>query len=361
MRGADFMQDTLFSVRSLESFVPADHPLRPVRELLNVALKRMDSVFAAMYAAGGRDSIAPEKLLRALMLQVLHGVRSERLLVEQLGYNLLFRWFVGLSLQDEPWDHSTFSKNRERLIERDVCGVLFEEVLAQARAGGLLSADHFSVDGTLIRAWASQKSFVPKDGPPPPASGSKSNPEVNFRGQRRTNDTHGSKTDPDSRLYRKSQNAEALPSYMGHALMENRNGLVVDQQVTQATGTAEREAALAMLAAQPGAQQKTVGADKAYDTADFVADCRAITVTPHVAQNTRNRASAIDGRTTRHLGYAISQVIRKLIETVFGDGKQHGILRQLKLRGLDRAEQVFALVMTAVNLRRLPKLFAASG
>ena len=231
MRGADFMQDTLFSVRSLESFVPAEHPLRPVREILNTALKRMDALFAAMYASSGRDSIAPEKLLRALMLQVLYGVRSERMLIEQLGYNLLFRWFVGVSMEDDPWDHSTFSKNRERLIEHDACGILFEEVLAQARAKGLLSAEHFSVDGTLIRAWASQKSFVPKDGPPPPSSGAKSNPEVNFRDQKRSNETHESRTDPDSRLYRKSKNAEALPCYMGHALMENRNALVVDKRL----------------------------------------------------------------------------------------------------------------------------------
>jgi transposase len=361
MRGPDFMQDTLFSVRSLESYVPADHPLRPVRDILNVALKRMDPLFAAMYAAGGRDSIAPEKLLRALLLQVLYGVRSERMVIEQLGYNLLFRWFVGLSMQDDPWDHSSFSKNRDRLIAHDACAVLFDEVLAQARAQGLLSAEHFSVDGTLVRAWASQKSFVPKDGPAPPSSGAKSNPEVNFRGQQRTNDTHASRTDPDSRLYRKSKNAEALPYYMGHALMENRNALVVDQRLTHASGMAEREAAVEMLAAQPGETRKTVGADKGYDTADFVADCRALGVTPHVAQNTKNRASAIDERTTRHPGYAVSQIIRKLIETIFGDSKQHGTLRQLKLRGIKRAELVFALTMTAVNLRRLPKLFAESG
>jgi IS5 family transposase len=277
-----------------------------------------------------------------------------------LGYNLLFRWFVGLSMPDEPWDHLTFSKNRDRLIEHDACQVLFEEVLAQARAQGLLSAEHFSVDGTLVRAWTSQKSVVPKDGPPPPSSGAQSNPEVNFRGQQR-NDTHESRTDPDSRLYRKSKNAEALPYYMGDALMENRNSLVVDQRLTRAIGKAEREAAIEILAAQPGATRKTVGADKGYDTADFLADCRALGVTPHVAQNTKNRASAIDQRTTRHPGYAVSQIMRKLIETIFGDGKQHGTLRQLKLRGLERAALVFALTMTAVNLRRLPKLYAASG
>jgi len=354
------MQDTLFTTRSLESFVPGDHPLRPIREILNTVLKDMDRLFDKMYADGGRDSIAPEKLLRALMLQVLYGVRSERMLMEQLGYNLLFRWFVGLSMHDEPWNHSTFSKNRDRLIEHDACGTLFEGVLAQARAKGLLSAEHFSVDGTLVRAWASHKSFVPKDGPPPPSSGAKSNPEVDFRGKR-TNDTHESRTDPECRLYRKSKGSEAIPCYMGHALMENRNGLVVDQRLTQASGTAEREAALEMLAVQPGEGQKTVGADKAYDTADFVADCREIGVTPHVAQNTSRRASAIDERTTRHSGYAISQVVRKLIETVFGDAKQHGTLRQLKVRGVRAAGQVFALAMTAVNLRRLPRLLVETG
>ncbi|MGA1087574.1 MAG: IS5 family transposase [Ilumatobacteraceae bacterium] len=361
MRGADVMQDSLFSVRSLESFVPYDHPLRPVRDILNAALVRMDRVFEAMYAKSGRDSIAPEKLLRALTLQVLYGLRSERMLVEQLGYNLLFRWFVGVSIDDDPWDHSTFSKNRDRLIEHEACRKLFDEVLGQARAEGLLSAEHFSVDGTLVRAWASQKSFVPKDGPPPPSSGSKSNPEVDFRGKPRTNDTHESRTDPDCRLYRKSHNAEAIPCYMGHVLMENRNGLAVDHRLGRATGTAEREAALDMLAAQPGERRKSVGADKAYDTADFVAGCRSIGVTPHVAQNTKGRRSAIDQRTTRHPGYEISQVTRKLIETIFGDAKQHGTLRQLKLRGLAKAGMVFSLVLTAVNLRRLPVLLADTG
>jgi transposase len=360
MRGRDFMQDTLFTTRSLESFVPAEHPLRPIREILNTALKGMDPLFKTMYAEDGRDSIAPEKLLRALMLQVLYGVRSERMLVEQLGYNLLYRWFVGVSMHDDPWDHSTFSKNRDRLIAHDACGALFEGVLEQARSKKLLSAEHFSVDGTLIRAWASHKSFVPKDGPPPPSGGAKSNSEVNFRGKR-TNDTHESRTDPECRLYRKSKGAEAIPCYMGHVLMENRNGLLVDHRLTRASGMAEREAALQMLAAQPGEGQKTVGADKGYDTADFIADCRKIRVTPHVAQNTSNRASAIDDRTTRHPGYAISQVIRKLIETAFGDAKQHGTLRQLKVRGTQAAGQVFALAMTAVNLRRLPALFSDPG
>jgi transposase len=355
------MQDTLFTVRNLDSFVPENHPLRPIREILNQALKGMDAALNAMYAESGRESIAPEKLLRALMLQLLYAIRSERLLVEQLGYNLLFRWFVGVSMDDDPWDHSTFSKNRERLIEHDAAGLLFDGVVAQARAQGLLSSEHFSVDGTLVRAWASLKSFVPKDGPPPPASGSKSNPEVNFKGTKRANETHESRTDPDSRLFRKSKNTEAVLCYMGHVLMENRNGLVTDERLTQATGTAEREAALEMLCDLPGEGGKSVGADKAYDTADFVADCRAIGVTPHVAQNTTNRTSAIDERTTRHPGYAVSQVIRKLIETIFGDAKEHGRLRQLKVRGLERAQQMFTLSMAVVNLRRMPRLFEASG
>ena len=361
MRGQDIMQDTLFTVRNLDSFVPENHPLRPIREILNQALKGMDAAFKAMYAESGRDSIAPEKLLRALMLQLLYAIRSERLVVEQLGYNLLFRWFVGVSMDDDPWDHSTFSKNRERLIEHDAAGLLFDGVVAQARAQGLLSSEHFSVDGTLVRAWASLKSFVPKDGPPPPASGSKSNPEINFKGTKRTNETHESRTDPDSRLFRKSKNTEAVLCYMGHVLMENRNGLVTDERLTQATGTAEREAALEMLCDLPGEGDKSVGADKAYDTAGFVADCRAIGVTPHVAQNTTNRTSAIDERTTRHPGYAVSQVIRKLIETIFGDAKEHGRLRQLKVRGLERAQQMFTLSMAVVNLRRMPRLFEASG
>ncbi len=361
MRGADIMQDTLFTVRSLDSFVPENHPLRPIREILNRALKDMDAAFEAMYAESGRDSIPPEKLLRALMLQLLYSIRSERLVVEQLSYNLLFRWFVGVSMDDAPWDHSTFSKNRDRLIEHDAAGLLFDGVVAQARAQGLLSSEHFSVDGTLVRAWASLKSFVPKDGPPPPASGSKSNPEVNFRGDKRTNETHESRTDPQSRLFGKSKNTEAILCYMGHVLMENRNGLVLDERLTQATGTAEREAALEMLCDLRGEGGKSVGADKAYDTADFVADCRAIGVTPHVAQNTTNRTSAIDERTTRHPGYAVSQVIRKLIETIFGDAKEHGRLRQLKVRGLERAQQMFTLAMTTVNLRRMPRLFEASG
>jgi len=361
MRGADVLQESLFTVKTLNDFVPAGHPLRPIREIVNVALKEMDALFARMYSEFGRESIAPERLLRALILQALYSIRSERQICEQLSYNMLFRWFTGIGMDDAPWDHSTFTKNRDRLLDHDVMRELFGQVISQARAQGLLSAEHFSVDGTLIRAWASHKSFVPKDGPPPPQSGSRANPEVDYKGTQRTNDTHASTTDPQARLYTKSAKVGAIPCYMGHVLMENRNALVLDERLTQATGTAEREAALAMLAEQPGARRKTVGADKAYDIAPFVDGCHEIGITPHVAQNTTRRASAIDERTTRHPGYAVSQVIRKLIETIFGDAKEHGRLRQLKVRGLERARQMFTLAMTVVNLRRLPRLLEASG
>jgi transposase len=358
MRGADVTQESMFSYLTLTDYVPETHPLRPIREIVNAALREMGETFTSMYADSGRDSIPPEQLLRGLILQSLYGLRSERLLCEQLGYNLLFRWFVGLDVERKPWDHSTYTKNRDRLIEHEVVRELFERVLGQAKAKGLLSSEHFSVDGTLIRAWASHKSFVPKDGAPPPSSGSRNNPEVDFKGQKRTNDTHESKTDPDSQLYTKSSKAGAIPCYMGHALTENRNGLVVDTRLTQANGTAEREAALEMLAELPGEARKTVGADKAYDIDPFVEGCREINVTPHVAQNTSGRASRIDERTTRHVGYLLSQFARKLIETVFGDAKQHGILRQVKLRGLAKVELLFTLAATVVNLRRLPKLLA---
>lgn len=357
MRGADVTQDRLFSYVTPSDFVPVSHPLRAIREIVNTALREMDATFALMYADSGRESIPPEQLLRGLILQSLYGLRSERLLCEQLGYNLLFRWFVGLTLESRPWDHSTYTKNRDRLIDHDVMRELFDRILDQARRQGLLSSEHFSVDGTLIRAWASHKSVVPKDGPPPPSSGSPRNPEIDFKGQRRSNDTHQSRTDPDSRLATKSSKTAAVPAYMGHVLTENRSGLVVDARLTQANGTAEREAALSMLGDLPGERQ-TVGADKAYDTDDFVEGCRELNVTPHVAQNTSGRASRVDERTTRHPGYGLSQIARKLIETVFGDAKQHGILRQVKVRGRARVELVFTLAATVVNLRRLPRLLA---
>jgi transposase len=370
MRGADVTQESLFVIRQTADYVPAGHPLVAIREILNCALRDMDLLFESIYDDRGRYSVPPEWLLRGLVLQALYGIRSERLLCEQLGYNLLYRWFVGLSMDDVAWDHSTYTRNRDRLIEHDVVRGLFGQVMQQAKDAQLLSSEHFSVDGTLIRAWASHKSFVPKDGPPPPSSGSRSNPEVDFKRQKRSNETHASTTDPDARLFTKSNKAESIPAYMGHVLMDNRSKLAVDTRLTLATGSAERDAAIAMLAELPGPQRKTVGADKNYDTANFVANCRELKVTPHVAQNTYEydtktgkrvrRESRIDGRTTRHDGYAVSQVARKMIETLFGDGKQHGgTIRQVKLRGLPKVKDVFTLAMLAVNLRRLPGLMGA--
>jgi len=370
MRGADVTQEGLFVARQTVDYVPADHPLIAIRDILNHALRDMDVLFESIYDDRGRYSVPREWLLRGLVLQALYGIRSERLLCEQLGYNMLYRWFVGLGMEELAWDHSTYTRNRDRLIEHDVVRALFAQVMQQAKDAQLLSSEHFSVDGTLIRAWASQKSFVPKEGPPPPSSGSHSNPEVDFKRQKRSNDTHASSTDPDARLFTKSKKEGSVLAYMGHVLMDNRSKLAVDTRLTLATGTAERDAAIDMLAALPGEQPKTVGADKNYDTEAFVAACRDIKVTPHVAQNTYEydtktgkrvkRQSRIDGRTTRHAGYAVSQVIRKVIETLFGDGKQHGAtIRQVKLRGLPKVNDVFTLSMLVVNLRRLPKLFAA--
>lgn len=369
MRGADVTQEGLFVVRSTADYVPAEHPLRAIREILNTALREMDAVFASMYAPSGRDSVPPEWLLRGLVLQALYGIRSERMLCEQLGYNMLYRWFVGLGMEDGPWDHSTYTQNRDRLIEHDVVKELFARVMDQARKAGLLSSEHFSVDGTLIRAWASHKSFVPKDGPPPDKTGSRGNPEVDFKRQKRSNDTHESTTDPDARLMSKSNSGEAIPAYIGNVLMENRSKLAVDTRLEIASGSAEREAAIEMLSVLPGDHRKTVGADKNFDTKGFVAACREISVTPHVARNSFQyrsrtgkqftRPSAIDERTTRHAGYKLSQVTRKVIETLFGDGKQHaGTIRQVKLRGLNKVKDVFTIAMLAANLRRLPRLMA---
>ena len=369
MRGPDVTQEGLFVVRKTADYVPAGHPLLAIREILNRALRDMDMLFESIYEDRGRYSVPPEWLLRGLVLQALNGIRSERLLCEQLGYNMLYRWFVGLGMEDAAWDHSTYTQNRDRLIEHDVIRALFGRVMKQAEDAKLLSAEHFSVDGTLIRAWASHKSFVPKDGPPPDKGGSKNNPEVDFKRQKRSNETHASTTDPDARLFTKSKKAESILAYMGHVLMDNRSKLAVDTRLTHATGTAECEAALDMLAARAGEARKTVGADKNYDNAGFVAACRGIKVTPHVAQNIyeydtktgkrAKRESCIDARTTKHRGYAVSQVIRKLIETLFGDGKQHGgTIRQVKLRGKDKVADVFTLAMLTANLRRMPALFA---
>jgi len=372
MRGADVTQEGLFVIRQTADFVPPGHPLLAIREILNSALGEMDMLFESIYDERGRDSVPPERLLRGLVLQALYGIRSERLLCEQLGYNMLYRWFVGLGMDEAAWDHSTYTKNRDRLIKHEVVRALFGQVMEQAKRARLLSDEHFSVDGTLIRAWASHKSFVPKDGPPPPSSGSRTNPEVDFKGKKRSNETHESGTDPEAKLYAKSNKAESIPAYLGHVLMENRSKLAVDTRLTQAHGRAEREAALQMLGELPGAQTKTVGADKNFDTSAFVVSCREINVTPHVAQNIYEfntktgkrvrRNSNIDARTTCRPGYALSQVARKMIETLFGDGKQHGgTIRQVKLRGRRKVSDVFTLAMLAVNLRRLPGLLAAQA
>jgi transposase len=358
MRGADGMQEALFTVAKLEDFVPADHPLRPIRALVNEALEGLNALFNEIYSDKGRDSIAPEKLIRASLLQVFYSVRSERQICEQLRYNLLFRWFVGLAIDDAVWEHSVFSKNRDRLLENSVVEAFFGEVMRIAEARGLVSKEHFSVDGTLIQAWASHKSFKPKVGGDDQRPGGPGrNSQADWKGRPRSNDTHESTTDPDARLYRKSHNAAAILCYQGHALMENRCGLVVSAVTTHATGSGEREAALAMLDALPKGRARTLGADKGYDTNGFVAACRERNVTPHIACNdTRQGGSAIDARTTRHPGYAVSQIIRKRIEEHFGWGKTIGHIRQTVYRGIRRVDQHFKLTMTASNLVRMARI-----
>lgn len=355
MRGTDPRQEGMFSYVSPEARVPADHPLRAIRKMVNRALEGLTREFEVMYSHTGRPSIAPEQLLRALLLQVLYSIRSERLLVEQLDYNLLFRWFVGLSMDDPVWDHSTFTKNRERLIGSDIARAFFGQVLGQAREGRLLSDEHFSVDGTLLEAWASMKSFRPKDGGGRPGGGGR-NAEADFHGEKRSNATHQSSADPQARLYRKGQGQEAKLCYLGHALMDNRHGLIVDTRTTEAGGRAEREAGLAMMAARPGTDRLTLGADKGYDTKDFVEGLRCANVSPHVAQNDTHRRSAIDRRTTRHRGYAVSQRIRKRIEEGFGWAKTIGGMRKLKHRGLAKVDFQFTLTFAAYNLVRLRTL-----
>jgi len=355
MRGADAYNEALFSTVRLEDFVPVRHPLRPIRTWVNDALAKMDATFSAMYEAdvkGGRPSIAPEKLMRAMLLQVLYSVRSERQLVEQIQYNLLFRWFVGLAIEDSVWSLSVFSKNRDRLIEHDAVTERFKATVEMAQQRGLLSGEHFSVDGTLIQAWASHKSMRRKDG------SDEGRPPEDWRGEPRSNETHESTSDPESRLYRQSNAAPALPSYLGHVLTDNRHGLVVDVKASISDGTAERDVAAQMLVdvASPG-KRVTVGADKAYDTKGFVKACREINVTPHVAQNlNRSGGSAIDGRTTRHPGYEASQRKRKCIEQCFGWGKLIGPIRQVMVHGLDKVDQLLTLAMAAYNLTRLRTL-----
>jgi transposase len=357
MRGEDPKQEAMFSYVSPEQRVPADHPLRPVREMVDTILKEMSPRFARLYADVGRPSIAPERLLRALLLQIFYSVRSERLLMEQLNYNLLFRWFVGMPMDEAVWNHAVFSKNRDRLLNHAIAQAFFQRVLRQAKP--YLSDEHFTVDGTLLEAWASQKSFRPKDQAEPPTGTPR---EVDFHGEQRSNQTHQSTTDPDARLYKKSKGAEAKLSYLGHVLMENRHGLLVQTMVTQADGTAERDAALLMAwkttAKMPGTRRVTLGGDKNYDTQDFVTTARGMRITPHVAQNTTNRSSAIDGRTTRHAGYQISQQKRKRVEQSFGWMKMIGLLRKVKLRGLRNVSWWFTLVGAAYNLVRLRRLRA---
>jgi transposase len=363
MRGDERHQGAMFSYVTLEQRVPEDHPLRPIRQMVDRALGEMSGEFDGLYSTTGRPSIAPEKLLRALLIQVLYTIRSERMLMEQLNYNLLFRWFVGLEMDDPVWVPTVFSKNRDRLVSGDVARSFFEKVLDQARRLNLLSNEHFTVDGTLIEAWASQKSFQRKpdsEAPPkPPAAGK--NPTVDFRGQKRTNETHESRTDPDARLFRKSSTTGAVLCYMGHALMENRNGLVVDTEVSRATGKAEREMAHRMIARVPGGSPITVGGDKGYDAREFVGKLRAVAATPHVAQNTTGRSSAIDDRTTRHDGYGISQRKRKLIEQVFGWMKTSGGMRKTRHRGVSLVGWMFTLTAAAYNLVRIRNLLMETG
>ena len=341
----------MFSYVSLEQRVPVDHPLRAVRKLTDAVLGSLSAEFDALYADSGRPSIAPEYILRALLLQVFYSVRSERLLVEQIDYNLLFRWFVGLGMDDSMWNHAVFSKNRDRLLTSDVAQRFFAEV--NVRAKKFMSDEHFTVDGTLIQAWASQKSFRAKDG-------SDDGDGTDFRGQKRSNKTHESTTDADARLYKKSYGKESHLAYLGHTLVENRNGLIAAAMVTQADGYAEREAALLMLQdKQKGRKRRiTVGADKAYDTKDFIAATRALNVTAHVTRNQKGRRSNLDRRTTRHHGYAISLSCRWLVEKGFGWLKQTGPMRQVKLRGLHNVDWLFVFSCAAHNLMRLPRLIA---
>lgn len=352
MRGSDCQQQMMFSYISPEARVPKDHPLRPIQAMANMALKELSPIFKELYSRIGRRSIAPEKLLRSLLLQILYSIRSERMLVEQLEYNLLFRWFVGLSMDEPIWNHSTYSKNRDRILDTDIAVVFLRQITRQAEEAGLLSDEHFTVDGSLIEAWASLKSFRPRNTDSSDKGGGR-NPEVDFHGEKRCNDTHASTTDPDSRLYRKGKGKEAKLSYMGHVLMENRNGLVVDTRVSKATGTAEREAALSMVEEIPGRHRITLGADKGYDTREFVKNLRQLNTTPHIAQK---KNSAIDGRTTRHEGYGTSLKIRKRVEEIFGWMKTIGSLCKSKYRSEERVDWLFTFTAAAYNLTRMRNL-----
>src|SRR6267143_224990 len=353
MRGDDNQQEGMFSYISPEERVPADHPLRPIRRIVDEILKEMSPKFRKLYSDVGRPSIAPERLLRSLLLQIFYSVRSERMLIEQLQYNLLFRWFVGMEMEEAVWKHAVYSKNRERLLNEEIAESFFQRVLERARP--FMSDEHFTVDGTLIEAWASHKSFRPKDGtgtPPEPGG------DVDFRGEKRKNQTHESTTDRDARLFTKSSGSQAKLSYMGQVLMENRNGLLVQTFLTEATGRAERDAALLMVEAIPAGKRVTLGGDKNYDTQEFVLELRGMNITPHVAQNTTKRRSAVDERTTRQAGYEVSQRKRKRVEQSFGWMKMVGMLRKVKLRGIDKVGWLFTFTGAAYNLCRLRNLMA---
>ena len=356
MRGDDQRTAEMFSYLSPEGRVRLDHPLRAIRVMTDTVLKTLSPRFARMYSDIGRPSIPPEQLLRALLLQALYTIRSERLLMEEIDYSILFRWFIGLSLDDPIWSPTTFSKNRDRLLQGDIASAFFDAVLDQARGADLLSDEHFTVDGTMLEAWASLKSFRRKDAEPAPPPDDPGNPTVNFHGETRKNDTHASTSDPDAQLYRKGQGKEAKLAYLGHVLLDNRHGLVANVCATAATGTAEREAALELLTSATSA--KTVGGDKNFDTAGFVAKVRELEITPHVAQ--KSTASAIDGRTTRHAGYAMSQRKRKLIEQVFGWMKTVGGLRKLRHRGGELVDWIVTFTAAAYNLIRLRRLLAGA-
>ena len=362
MRGDDIQQSAMFSYLSPEQRVPADHPLRAIRRICDKVLAQLSGLFATMYSEIGRPSVPPEKLLRALLLQVLYTVRSERMLMEQLDYNLLFRWFVGLNMDEEVWHATVYTKNRDRLLQADVARNLFELVVAEAQQLDLMSDEHFTVDGTLLEACASLKSFQKSEGGPKPPVDDPGNPTVDFHGEKRSNQTHASTTDADALLARKGAGKEAKMSYGAHVLMENRNGLVADVEVLQANGTGERDAALVMVEAIAGDHPVTVGADKNYDTQDFVAEARNLNATPHVAQNIHaRRRSAIDGRTTRHAGYAISQIKRKRVEEIFGWMKTVGGMRKLRHRGLHLVGWMFTFAAAAYNLVRMRNLAPASA
>jgi transposase len=366
MRGSDRRSGSLFSYVDLEARVRRDHPLRRIKQFADAALEALSEDFSKLYAARmGRPSIPPEMLLRAMLLQAFYSIRSERQLMERLEFDLLFRWFVGLGVDDPAWDHSSFTKNRDRLLAGEIAAKFLAAVLAQPKVKRLLSSDHFSVDGTLIEAWASMKSFKPKmsggSDNPPPSSGGR-NADVDFKGQKRSNETHESTTDPEARLYRKGSGMEAKLCFIGHALMENRSGLIVDTRLTSADGHAERIAALSMI--EPRADRPraiSLGADKAYDAEDFVNELRSMNVRAHVAQNASGRRSAIDGRTTRHAGYGMSQRIRKRIEEGFGWIKTTAGQRKTRFRGRDKVGWAFAFAAAAYNLVRLPKLLGATA